>query len=105
MMGQMAVGDWRWIALRAVAAFIFGVLALVLPGLTLATLVLGGLFGYVYYHGKAFFPPAVPPTLEQVNTQQIGWSLYTAYMFPFEIASLLLLVAIVGAVVMAKKRI
>jgi NADH-quinone oxidoreductase subunit J len=72
---------------------------------TLATVLLGGLFGYVYYHGKAFFPPAVPPTPEQVNTQQIGLSLYTAYMFPFEIASLLLLVAIVGAVVMAKKRI
>jgi uncharacterized membrane protein HdeD (DUF308 family) len=36
----MAVGDWRWIALRAVAAFIFGILALLLPGLTLATLVL-----------------------------------------------------------------
>jgi uncharacterized membrane protein HdeD (DUF308 family) len=35
-----AVGDWRWIALRAVAAFIFGILALVLPGLTLTTLVL-----------------------------------------------------------------
>jgi len=43
MMRQLAVGDWRWIALRAVAAFIFGILALLLPGLTLATLVL--LFG------------------------------------------------------------
>jgi NADH:ubiquinone oxidoreductase subunit 6 (subunit J) len=31
--------------------------------------------------------------------------LYGNYMLPFEIASLLLLVAIVGAVVMAKKRI
>jgi NADH-quinone oxidoreductase subunit J len=31
--------------------------------------------------------------------------LYSYYMFPFEIASLLLLVAIIGAVVMAKKRI
>jgi NADH-quinone oxidoreductase subunit J len=31
--------------------------------------------------------------------------LYGQYMFPFEIASLLLLVAIIGAVVMAKKRI
>ena len=40
MMRQTAVGDWRWIALRAVAAFIFGILALVLPGLTLTTLVL-----------------------------------------------------------------
>jgi uncharacterized membrane protein HdeD (DUF308 family) len=42
-MRQTAVGDWRWIALRAVAAFVFGILALVLPGLTLTTLVL--LFG------------------------------------------------------------
>jgi len=31
--------------------------------------------------------------------------LYGTYMLPFEVASLLLLVAIVGAVVMAKKRI
>ena len=31
--------------------------------------------------------------------------LYQNYLLPFEIASLLLLVAIVGAVVMAKKRI
>ena len=43
--------------------------------------------------------------LEGDNTQQIGLALYGQYMFPFEIASLLLLVAIVGAVVMAKKRI
>jgi NADH-quinone oxidoreductase subunit J len=40
-----------------------------------------------------------------VNTQQIGLMLYRDYLLPFEIASLLLLVAIVGAVVMAKKRI
>ena len=72
---------------------------------TIATVVLAGLFGYVYWHGKGFFPPAVAPAPEQVNTQQIGMSLYTAYMFPFEIASVLLLVAIIGAVVMAKKRI
>jgi len=72
---------------------------------SVATLVLGGMIGYVYLHGRAFFPPAVAPTPEQVNTQQIGTMLYTSYMFPFEIASLLLLVAIIGAVVMAKKRI
>ena len=72
---------------------------------TVATLVLAGLVGYVYYHGRGFFPPAVPPSPEQTNTQLVGMSLYTAYMYPFEIASLLLLVAIIGAVVMAKKRI
>jgi NADH-quinone oxidoreductase subunit J len=42
---------------------------------------------------------------EASNTQQVGLSLYGQYMLAFEIASLLLLVAIVGAVVMAKKRI
>jgi NADH-quinone oxidoreductase subunit J len=42
---------------------------------------------------------------EQQNTQQIAMMLYGQYMFAFEIASLLLLVAIIGAVVMAKKRI
>jgi NADH-quinone oxidoreductase subunit J len=31
--------------------------------------------------------------------------LFQSYLLPFEIASLLLLVAIVGAVVMAKKRV
>ena len=35
----------------------------------------------------------------------IGKVLYTQYLLPFEIASVLLLVAIVGAVVLAKKRI
>ena len=48
-------------------------------------------------------PPA--QLAETSNTQQIGIVLYGNYMFAFEIASLLLLVAIVGAVVMAKKRI
>ena len=38
------------------------------------------------------------------NTEQIGTVLFRNYMLPFEIASLLLLVAMVGAVVMAKRR-
>jgi NADH-quinone oxidoreductase subunit J len=42
---------------------------------------------------------------ESTNTQDVGVMLYRNYMLPFEVASLLLLVAIVGAVVMAKKRI
>jgi len=43
--------------------------------------------------------------VESSNTQEIGNWLYGQYMLSFEIASLLLLVAIVGAVVMAKKRV
>ena len=39
------------------------------------------------------------------NTEQISRVLFTQYLLPFELASILLLVAIIGAVVMAKKRI
>jgi len=38
-------------------------------------------------------------------TSSIGSALFTKYLLPFEIASVLLLVAVVGSVVMAKKRI
>jgi NADH-quinone oxidoreductase subunit J len=37
------------------------------------------------------------------NTEQIGWALYTDYLIPFEVASMLLLVAMVGAIVFAKR--
>ena len=39
------------------------------------------------------------------NTQAIADVLFSEYLLPFEIASLLLLVAVVGSVIMAKKRI
>jgi NADH-quinone oxidoreductase subunit J len=37
------------------------------------------------------------------NTEQVGWLLYTSYLIPFEIASMLLLVAMIGAIVLAKR--
>ena len=37
------------------------------------------------------------------NTEQLGWVLYTSYLIPFELASMLLLVAMVGAIVLAKR--
>jgi len=66
---------------------------------------LGGLFIVVYTKGKGIFPEHALPITEAQNTQAVGSLLYGQYMFAFEIASLLLLVAIIGAVVMAKKRI
>lgn len=71
----------------------------------LAAVVLGALFVAIYAKGSSLFPQQVLPFHEGQNTQQVGELLYGNYMFPFEIASLLLLVAIIGAVVMAKKRI
>ena len=37
------------------------------------------------------------------NTELIGGLLYTKYLFPFELASLILLVAMIGAILLVKK--
>jgi NADH-quinone oxidoreductase subunit J len=71
----------------------------------IAAIVLGGLFIAVYVKGMNVFPEHALATVENDNTQNVASMLYGQYMFAFEIASLLLLVAIIGAVVMAKKRI
>ena len=71
----------------------------------LAAAIFGGLLLFIYVKGKGVFPANFVLRPEENNTQQIGLMLYKNYAFPFEIASVLLLVAIVGAVVMAKKRV
>jgi NADH-quinone oxidoreductase subunit J len=71
----------------------------------LAAVVLFGLFVAVFAKSGSAFPSTLAQLPEDSNTQQIAQVLYTDYMFAFEIASLLLLVAIIGAVVMAKKKI
>ncbi|HEY6370290.1 MAG TPA: NADH-quinone oxidoreductase subunit J [Candidatus Sulfotelmatobacter sp.] len=77
-----------------------------------AAAALGGLFIAVYTtstKGKVLFPEGRMTYGESQNTQNVAMLLFDSrlgqYMFAFEIASLLLLVAIIGAVVMAKKRI
>jgi NADH-quinone oxidoreductase subunit J len=37
------------------------------------------------------------------NTERVGMALYTEYLIPFEVASMLLLVAMIGAIVLAKR--
>jgi NADH-quinone oxidoreductase subunit J len=39
------------------------------------------------------------------NSEAIGDVLYSTYLFPFEVASLILLVAMIGAIILAKKNI
>jgi NADH-quinone oxidoreductase subunit J len=77
-----------------------------------AAAALGGLFIAVYTtttKGKSLFPEGHMTYGESQNTQAVAALLFDrytgTYMFAFEIASLLLLVAIIGAVVMSKKRI
>jgi NADH-quinone oxidoreductase subunit J len=42
---------------------------------------------------------------QQTNAKVMGKLLYTEYLYPFEIASLILLVAIIGAIVLAKRKV
>src|SRR5689334_7143363 len=75
--------------------------------LALATCVLLlGVLGYALYNrGQGLNLPSRPMVNAPAqNTQAIGMALYQNYMLPVEIASVLLLVAMVGAVVMAKRK-
>ena len=79
-------------------------------GLALVVLVELVAIGYVS-STRGAVPTAVgaaqsyPATIIQEggNTEQLGWVLYTDYLIPFELASMLLLVAMVGAIVLAKR--
>ena len=51
------------------------------------------------------FGDAAPASALEPSTQLVGKILFNEYMLPFEVASILLLVAMIGAVVMAKKKI
>ena len=48
-------------------------------------------------------PKAPLPPEAANNIEQVGWMLYTQYLVPFEVASMLLLVAMVGAIVLARR--
>ncbi|HTT62196.1 MAG TPA: NADH-quinone oxidoreductase subunit J [Bryobacteraceae bacterium] len=78
--------------------------------IALACVVLAG--AQVFYFlrkGSAAFRIAQPGPMPAAgglgNTERLADVLFTDYLLPFEIASILLLVAVVGSVVMAKKRI
>jgi NADH-quinone oxidoreductase subunit J len=54
-------------------------------------------------------PLANPAVLHQVqgvsvgNTEAVGWNLYRDYLLPFEVVSIVLLVAMIGAIVLGRK--
>jgi NADH-quinone oxidoreductase subunit J len=69
------------------------------------------LLPFLYVLGTAKLPdvPANPDAFRMVagqilgNTQAIAWLLYRDYLLPFEVASVFLLVAMIGAVVLGKR--
>lgn len=76
-------------------------------GLLVAGAVLAELVAIVVYSVTS------PPSLLQAdapvlpvdggNVEQLGYLLYTDYLIPFEVASMLLLVAMIGSIVLAKR--
>jgi NADH-quinone oxidoreductase subunit J len=66
--------------------------------------------GYFIWRGKSGFQiaqlggPAAPAS-SMGNTEVLADALFSEYLLPFELVSVLLLVAVVGSVIMAKKRI
>ena len=64
--------------------------------------------GALLLKGRLALGPATPAALTDAaaaapgNTQQVGLLLYSRYLFPFEITSIILLVAMIGVVVIAR---
>lgn len=81
-------GTWSWPFGAAVAAALF-----IAAFLSLRSFVPGT---------KGVITTAVMKA--ETNTKVLGRILFTEYLFPFEVVSLVLLVALIGAIVLAKKR-
>jgi NADH-quinone oxidoreductase subunit J len=85
--GTGVLKSQRWLAA------LFGVLLVVELGVVVGRSVLPGVTGRYS-----------PEVLAQIgDTQAVGSMLFTDYLLPFEITSMLLLVAVVGVIVLAKK--
>ena len=74
-------------------------------GIFLGLVVLAEMFVAYWGSGAAGKPGVIGPAVWSGvgNTQAIGMVLYTRYLFPFEIASVILLVAMVGAIALGKR--
>ena len=73
-------------------------------GLAAAVLMeLGAIAAYSYARPVPALAGTVAAIPVSGNTEEVGWMLYTSYLIPFEIASMLLLIAMIGAIVLAKR--
>jgi NADH-quinone oxidoreductase subunit J len=62
---------------------------------------LAAIAAYKYVSPAAALPPVTP--MGPNNVAIVGMMLYTDYLVPFELASVLLLVAMVGAIILARR--
>lgn len=84
-----------------------GVIGMLLAGVVLVELVAIAVYNasrenvQVMESAVREFPDRLTDPL--LNTERLGWVLYTDYLIPFELASMLLLVAMIGAIVLARR--
>ncbi len=57
------------------------------------------LIGYMVLKGRL----AQPAGVVEDNVREVGRNLFTSYLFPFEVASVILLVAMIGAILLGRK--
>ncbi len=74
-------------------------------GLAVAGLLLAQLVAVLGYSATQAVPAAAAAATAPAggNVEAVGWLLYTDYLVPFEVASMLLLVAMIGAIILAKR--
>ncbi len=73
------------------------------------TVLLGSIMAFLALSGGAAAGPGSQAALRAVegealgNTQAVGWLLYRTYLVPFEVVSVVLLVAMIGAIVFGRR--
>ena len=72
-------------------------------GLLIAAIVVFEIASVVYVKSLGYTPDMPAAAATGSNTQALGELLYTKYLYPFELASVLLLVAIVAAIVLTMR--
>jgi NADH-quinone oxidoreductase subunit J len=75
-------------------------------GVIVAALVIAEISSVVWVKsmGAVASVPQVPATADASNTRDLGNLLYTKYLYPFELASVILLIAIVAAIVLTLRQ-
>jgi len=93
MLVNLAAGTGRRVRVHATVSAVVGCAA---TALLLYVSASGGL--------ETSFGARTDLSAQGGNLQAVGWALYTQYLLPFEIASVLLLVAMIGAIVLARQK-
>lgn len=66
---------------------------------------LAGLLGAeIFYLVRTFEENPIPSGTSVGTTESVGEQLFTTYLLPFEVTSILILIALLGAVVLARRR-